>query len=305
MMRRACALLLVLWSVAAAAGTPVLAPSQAPSQAEVPALRARVTDTTGTLDAAAIARIEAPLAALESAKGSQIAVLVIPTTGGESIEAYAVRAFEQWGIGRKGVDDGLLLVVARDDRTVRIEVGYGLEGAVPDAIAHRVIQEYLVPKFRSGDFAGGIEAAVTALARLVQGEALPPPMSGNEDRAPVTPEFVPLLVMLFFVATMVRGALGRANAAVRGSLTAAVVAGVGRLAFGAPWWLVGALALFSFLYGLSRVTPGRYANRGHWGGLGGGGWNGGSGGGWGGGGGGGGWSGGGGRSGGGGASGSW
>lgn len=301
MLRRACALLLVLWSAAALPNAPVLAPSQPPTQASVPELQARVTDTTATLDAAAISRIEASLAALERAKGSQIAVLIIPTTGGESIEAYAVRAFEQWALGRKGIDDGLLLVVARADRTVRIEVGYGLEGAVPDAVAHRVIQEYLVPKFRSGDFAGGIEAAVTALAKLVQGEPLPPPMSGNAVREPVTPEFVPLLVMLFFVATVVRGALGRANAAVRGTLTAAVVAAAGRLMFGAPWWLVGALALFGFLYGLSRVSPGRYANRGAWGGLGG---SSGGGAGWGGGGGGG-WSGGGGRSGGGGASGSW
>lgn len=271
----------------------------------MPTLRARVTDTTGTLDAAALGRIESVLAALEAAKGSQIAVLLVSTTGGESIEAYAVRAFEQWGIGRKGIDDGLLLVVARDDRAMRIEVGYGLEGAVPDAVAHRVIQEYLVPKFRAGDFAGGIEAAVSALARLVQGESLPPPMSGNAAREPVTPEFVPLLVMLFFLATIVRGALGGAHSAVRGTLTAAVVAAAGRLAFGAPWWLVGALALFGFVYGVSRVAPGRFARRGSWGGLGGGGWSSGGGGGWGGGGGGGGWSGGGGRSGGGGASGRW
>jgi uncharacterized membrane protein YgcG len=145
--------------------------------ASVPVLSARITDVTGTLDAAAVARIEAPLAALEASKGSQIAVLIVASTAPESIEAYAVRAFEQWKLGRAGVDDGVLLVVAKDDRTVRIEVGYGLEGAIPDVAAYRVIQEYLVPRFREGDFAGGIEAAVGVLAKLVEGEALPAPMS--------------------------------------------------------------------------------------------------------------------------------
>lgn len=157
--------------------------------ADIPALSTRVTDTTGTLDAAAIARIESPLAALEARKGAQLAVLVVPTTAPETIEAYAVRAFEQWKLGRAGIDDGVLLVVAKDDRTVRIEVGYGLEGAIPDAVAYRVIQEYLVPHLREGDFAGGIEAAVGVLGSLVEGEALPAPMvpasaagySGGED----------------------------------------------------------------------------------------------------------------------------
>jgi uncharacterized protein len=288
----------------AAASTPPEATPPAAAQAgdgSIPALQARVTDTTGTLDAAAIARIEAPLVALERAKGSQIAVLMVSSTGGESIESYAVRAFEQWKLGRAGVDDGILLVVARDDRAVRIEVGYGLEGAVPDGIAYRIIQEYLVPHFRAGDFAGGIEAAVGALARLVEGEQLPAPMGAHEAPESGVPALLPLLVMLFFLATVVRGVLAGAGAGVRGTLTGAVVGGAGRLLFGAPWWLAGLLAMFGFVYGLSKVAPGRYANRGSWGGFGGGGsWGGG-----GFGGGGGGWSGGGGRSGGGGASGSW
>jgi uncharacterized protein len=164
--------------------------------AAVPTLSARVTDTTATLDAAAIARIEAPLAALESRKGAQVAVLVIPSTAPETIEAYAVRAFEQWKLGRAGVDDGVLLVVAKDDRTVRIEVGYGLEGAIPDVAAYRVIQEYLVPRFREGDFSGGIEAATGALSLLIDGEALPEPMAidpgvaYDSDRAGGDPGYV-------------------------------------------------------------------------------------------------------------------
>jgi uncharacterized protein len=151
--------------------------------ASIPALSTRVTDTTGTLDAAAVARIEAPLAALEAGKGAQIAVLIVPSTAPESIEAYAVRAFEQWKLGRAGVDDGVLLVVAKSDRKMRIEVGYGLEGAIPDVVAYRVIQEYMVPRFREGDFAGGIEAAVGALSQLINGEALPEPM-GSAGASP-------------------------------------------------------------------------------------------------------------------------
>lgn len=143
------------------------------AQAAIPELRTRITDPTGTLDAADVARIEAPLVALESEKGAQVAVLMVSSTQPDSIEAYAVRAFEQWKLGRAGVDDGVLLVVARDDRTVRIEVGYGLEGAIPDVAAHRVIQDYLLPRFREGDFAGGIADATAALAKLINGEALP------------------------------------------------------------------------------------------------------------------------------------
>lgn len=172
------ALASIAWLVLALVCVPAAA-----QNAAVPTLATRVTDTTGTLDAAAIARIEAPLAALESRKGAQVAVLVVPSTAPETIEAYAVRAFEQWKLGRAGVDDGVLLVVAKDDRAVRIEVGYGLEGAIPDVAAYRVIQEYLVPHFRDGDFPGGIEAAVGALARLIDGEALPEPMGSNPGSA--------------------------------------------------------------------------------------------------------------------------
>ncbi|HEY4555778.1 MAG TPA: TPM domain-containing protein, partial [Lysobacter sp.] len=127
--------------------------------APIPPLDSPVVDTTGTLDAAARANLEAQARALQQRKGSQLQILMVPTTQPEDIAQYAVRVFEQWRIGRRGVDDGVLLVVAKDDRQVRIEVGYGLEGAIPDATSARVIQEYLVPKFRSGDFAGGLADA--------------------------------------------------------------------------------------------------------------------------------------------------
>ncbi len=145
------------------------------AEVAIPPLTQRVTDTTGTLSAQTVASIDAELAALEARKGAQIAVLLVPSTGDDSIEQYAVRAFETWKLGRQGVDDGALLLVAKDDRTVRIEVGYGLEGAIPDATAGRIVNERIVPKFAQGDFAGGVSAGVAALAALVDGEALPPP----------------------------------------------------------------------------------------------------------------------------------
>ena len=127
--------------------------------APIPALTGPVIDTTGTLDAATVQSLTQQALELQQRKGSQLQVLVIPTTQPEDIAQYSVRAFEQYKVGRAKVDDGLLLVVAKDDRRVHIEVGYGLEGAIPDATASRVIQEYLVPKFRAGDFAGGITDA--------------------------------------------------------------------------------------------------------------------------------------------------
>jgi Beta-propeller domains of methanol dehydrogenase type len=134
----------------------------------IPALGARVTDLTQTLDASQRAQLESQLAGLEQRKGAQIAVLLIPTTGEDSIEDYAVRAFEQWKLGRKGVDDGVLLVIAKQDRALRIEVGYGLEGTITDVQAGRIIREQIVPHFQSGDFAGGVQAGVDSLIALIE-----------------------------------------------------------------------------------------------------------------------------------------
>ena len=149
--------------------------AQAGEEVPVPQLQSRVTDTTGTLDAQTIQSLTQSLSTLETEKGAQIAVLIIPTTGTESIDQYAVRAFEQWKLGRERVDDGILFVVAKDDRRMRIEVGYGLEGAVPDLLAGRIIREQVAPKFQQGDFAGGVTAGVNSLIGLVQGEDLPAP----------------------------------------------------------------------------------------------------------------------------------
>ena len=279
----------------------------AAQQAAIPPLDTPVVDTTGTLDAAQKQRLEQQAYALQQRKGSQLQVLIVPSTQPETIEAYAVRAFEQWKLGRKGVDDAVLLVVAKDDRKVRIEVGYGLEGAIPDIAAGRVIQEYLVPKFRAGDFGGGIADATAALVKLIDGEPLPAPMAAaSHTQARQGSDWLFALFAAFVAATVVRGVFGRTPAGVRGVLTGGAAGGVAWL-MSALLGLGGVAAVLGFLYGLVSVAKGRYARDSGWGGFGGGGWGGGAG--WGGGGSGGssggGWSGGGGMSGGGGASGSW
>lgn len=140
----------------------------------VPALTARVMDLTGTLTPAQRSALEAKLAAFEGEKGAQIAVLMVSTTQPETIEQYSIRVVDVWKLGRKGVDDGVLLLVAKDDRKMRIEVGYGLEGALPDAVAKRIISEVITPFFKRGDFYGGIDAGISAIIKVVSGEPLPP-----------------------------------------------------------------------------------------------------------------------------------
>lgn len=141
----------------------------------VPQLKSRVTDLTQTLSAQQQSYLEAKLSAFEQQKGSQIALLIVPSTQPEDIAQYAIRVVEQWKVGREKIDDGLLVLVAKDDRKLRIEVGYGLEGAIPDLIAKRVITEVISPRFKQGDYFGGLDAGVDALIGLVEGEPLPAP----------------------------------------------------------------------------------------------------------------------------------
>jgi uncharacterized protein len=266
----------------------------APADVAVPPLTARVTDQTATLTPDQRATLERRLAEFEQRKGAQIAVLLVPTTAPETIEQYAIRVAEQWQLGRKGVDDGALLLVAKDDRALRIEVGYGLEGVIPDAIAKRVIDEVMVPFFKRGDFYGGIEAGMAQLMRLVDGEPLPPPAARDPGWNSIF-DMLPLL----FVAVFVGGGLLRA---LFGRLVGASIAGgiVGVVA----WIMLGlgiavAVGVVVFVLVLImgfNVGTGRRGHGGWGGGLGGGSWSGG---------GGGGFSGGGGGFGGGGASGKW
>jgi uncharacterized protein len=278
------------------------ATATAQQDAPIPPLDSPVVDTTGTLTAAQKQQLVQQALALQQRKGAQLQVLMVPTTQPETIEQYTVRAFEQYKLGRQKVDDGVLVVVAKDDRRVRIEPGYGLEGAIPDAIANRIIQEYLVPKFRAGDYGGGLVDATAALAKLIDGEPLPEPMADNAPQRDGGEWFFALF-LAFIIATVVRGIFGGAPAGVRGIFGGAAAGGAAWLV--SSLWLLGGLgALIGLWIGLSSASRGRYARHGGWGGFGGGGFGGG---GFGGGGfgGGGGWSGGGGMSGGGGASGSW
>src|ERR1700738_2351485 len=141
----------------------------------VPPLTGRVVDQTGTLSSGDIERLTQTLKNLELRKGSQVAVLIVPTTQPETIEQFSIRVADAWKIGRKKIDDGALLVIAKNDRHLRIEVGYGLEGALTDVTPKRLIEEDITPKFKAGDFAGGVAAGVNRMIRLIDGETLPAP----------------------------------------------------------------------------------------------------------------------------------
>ncbi|MGJ0492704.1 TPM domain-containing protein [Methylobacter sp.] len=232
----------------------LLAAGLAIADVPVPALQARVTDLTGTLSPAQQSRLEQVLMEFEARKGSQIAVLIIPTTQPEAIEQYAMRVAETWKLGRKDVDDGVLLLVAKEDRALRIEVGYGLEGVIPDAVAKRVISEIIIPYFKQNDYFGGIEAGVSRLIRLIDGEPLPPPVekdvswSGFED-------FLPLGFLLVLVgAGLFRMIFGRL-------LGASIVGGLVGILF---WLIVGSLlgaliaGLFAFLFSLGGMRSGGF-----------------------------------------------
>jgi uncharacterized protein len=254
----------------------LLAMGLALADVPVPALQARVTDLTGTLSPAQQSKLEQALTAFEARKGSQIAVLIVPTTQPETIEQYAMRVAEAWQLGRKGIDDGVLLLVAKEDRALRIEVGYGLEGVIPDAVAKRVISEIIIPYFKRNDYFGGIEAGVNRLIRLVDGEPLPPPAekdvswSGFED-------FLPIGFLLVLVgAGLFRMIFGRL-------LGASIVGGLVGILF---WLIVGSLigaliaGLFAFLFSLGSMRIGGFGpgRGGFGGGFGGGGFRGGGGG---------------------------
>jgi uncharacterized protein len=263
----------------------------------VPALTGRVTDLTGTLSGEAVTRIEAKLADLEARKGSQIAVLIVPTTAPEEIEQFGIRVEDAWKLGRKGTDDGAYLIVAKNDRRLRIEVGRGLEGALTDATANRIIDETITPRFKLGDYDGGVEAGVDKMISVVNGEPLPEPDRKWEHRSGLGHLLPVLLVGVFVASGVLRAMFGR----LAGSMA------TGGLAGGLAWLLshflpigLGA-GIIAFLFAMLTGSSSRGWSAGSgWGGFGGG-----LGGGFGGGGGGGGFSGGGGGGAGGGASGSW
>jgi uncharacterized protein len=265
----------------------------------IPKLATRVTDLTGTLTAGQQTALEQKLSAFESAKGAQLAVLIVPTTQPEEIEPYSIRVVDAWKLGRKGVDDGALLIVAKDDHKVRIEVGRGLEGVLTDALSNRILDETVKPAFRQGNFYGGIDAGLEQMMKLVSGESLPPPERQWQPgrRGHGSGLVLPLLFAVFAGSAVLRGLFGRTLG------SALTGAGAGLLVWiaGYALALAGLAAIGAFLFTLLGGLGGRSGwSSGGWGGFGGG-LGGGSGGGFGGGG----FSGGGGGFAGGGASGSW
>ena len=281
--------------------------AQAQEPVAVPKLTARVTDQTGTLQPAQREALERKLAAFETARGSQVAVLLVPAIGHETIEEFAGRVTDEWRLGRKGVDDGVLFVIVKDERKLRIHTGRGVQGTLTDALSKRIVSDIVAPHFRKGDFAGGIDAGVDAIMKAIEGEqlALPEPRKAPQGGAQSSGSFSNLLIFGLFLVPVVgmvlRGIFGR-------FFGAAATSGITGIA---AWMILGSLfigivaAFIAFIFTLvSGAGIARGARHGGWGGgyiPGGGSWGGG-GGGWGGGGG---FSGGGGGFDGGGASGSW
>jgi len=216
----------------------------AQAEVAVPPPTQRVTDLTATLDAGQTQSLEARLAAFEQQKGAQLAVLIVPTTQPETIEQYGLRVVEAWKLGRKGVDDGVLLLVAKDDRALRIEVGYGLEGALNDATANRIVEEIIVPHFKSGEFYSGIEAGIAAIIKVIEGEPLPPPkrlsVAAGQDMQSLM--FIGFVIVVA-VGGMLRAMLGRVPAAL---LLGGVLGGLA--------WLLLASALIALLAGLAAFV---------------------------------------------------
>ncbi|MBT9508642.1 MAG: YgcG family protein [Rhodoferax sp.] len=219
------------------------------AQIAVPPLTGHVIDQTGTLTVEQKSSLEQSLTAFEARKGSQLAVLMIPSSAPEAIEPYALRVAEQWKLGRKKVDDGAILVIAKDDRTLRIEVGYGLEGALNDATSKRIISETILPRFKQQDFYGGINAGVGQIISVIDGEPLPAPSEKPTGNIGDLRQYAPIVFILaIVVGGVLRATLGRVpGALVTGGAVAVLawfVAGAVSVAL-----LAGVMALFVTLLG--------------------------------------------------------
>jgi uncharacterized protein len=289
-MKAIAAILAALAAVAALAATPV------------PKLEKRVTDLAGTLTEPQRDALEAKLADFEKRRGSQVAVLVVPTIGDETIEEFAGRVADTWALGRKGVDDGVLFAIAMKERRMRIHTGRGVQGTLTDALSKRIVSDIVGPRFRNGDFAGGIDAGVDAIMKAVEGEGLPmPTQTPARGKVDSVSSFGDLAIFALFAIPVLGMVLRSMFGRFFGATLTSGLTGIG------VWLLLGSLvfgvgaALFAFIFTLmSGSGVGRSVRRGGWGGYipTGGSWGGG-------GGGGGGFSGGGGGFDGGGASGSW
>jgi uncharacterized protein len=206
------------------------------SALDVPYLSGRIVDQAELLAPADEQRIAARLEALERESGAQVVVVTVPTLDGEPVEDYAIKVAETWKLGRKGVDDGVVFLIARDERALRLEVGYGLESKLPDIINKRIIDELVVPRFREGDFAGGVEAGIGAIEKAIRGgEPLPPPTRAVGDGRFVPPDSTGLVVGIIFVLFTIPFAL-----------SALYTSGAG------AWVLYATLAPFFAMFGIAN-----------------------------------------------------
>ena len=233
----------------------LLAPWPAAADVAVPPLKSRVTDLTATLSSPQQAALEQTLSAFEARKGSQITVLLVPTTQPETVEQYAVRVEEAWKLGRKGIDDGVLLVIAKIDRKLRIEVGYGLEGVLNDATAKRIIEEEITPRFKQGDFYGGISAGVGRIIKVIDGEPLPPPKSRQQPGGGL--DFGSLLfigfILVFVAGGILRAMFGRLLGA---GIVAAITGFIVWVFIGGALLVAILVAIATFIFSLFGGTRG-------------------------------------------------
>ena len=226
----------------------------------VPPLSALVTDLTGTLNQTEIAQLDAKLKAYETEKGSQIAVLIVPTTQPEDIAQYSIRVTDAWKIGRAKQDDGVLILVAKDDRKMRIEVGRGLEGAIPDLYAKRIINEELQPRFKQGDFYGGLNAATSKVTSLINGEQLAAPDKPNTKNSNGNNNsFAIFIVSTLFLSMFLTAIFGRFfGAAATGGVSGFVASLMAGASLGL-FWGAGAFMMaliIPWLFGGGGGRPG-------------------------------------------------
>jgi uncharacterized protein len=258
---------------------PALAPAQ--GVLPLPELRARVMDQTGTLDAAALAAIEERLATFEQTHGAQVVVLIVPTTAPEDIADYTQRLGDAWKLGRRDIGDGLLFVIAKDDRRLRIAPAKSLEGAVPDLMARRILDQAVAPAFRQGDFAGGIRAGLEQILALIAGESLPPPTAPGGG-APADAPWQDLFIFAVFALPILSGVLRGLFGTRLGSLLTGVAASAMAWHLTAALWIALAAGLIGLLVALLMqalpvaAAAGERSRSGSWGGHGGG-WGGGTG----------------------------
>lgn len=243
--------LAVFWLIAlgfGGAGMTIAAAEATDALVAIPRLAARVTDLSATLTREQQAQLEAELAAIEQDKGTQVAILLMPSVQPETIEQFGIRLADAWQIGRRGVDNGVILIVAKADRKMRIEVGYGLEGALPDVVAKRIVAEILTPHFKAGDYFGGLLEATRTLQRVIAGEALPAITRKAADEDDAGDDLFFLVFVVIVLAGWMRKLLG-----VLGALIAAGLAGWLALTVFGSWLAAAAAALAGFVMSFARV----------------------------------------------------